>query len=58
MNGKHTVFGRVIKGLEILPEIQRIDPEKPDPRIAPDRILQAEVLRSRPDHDYLPNKVR
>jgi cyclophilin family peptidyl-prolyl cis-trans isomerase len=58
LNGKHTVFGRVIKGLEILPEIQRINPDEPDPRITPDRILQAEVLRSTPGHVYVPNKVR
>ena len=56
LNGKHTVFGRVIKGIELLAEIQRIDPDKKDPRLKPDRILQAEVLRSR-DHDYVPRKV-
>jgi cyclophilin family peptidyl-prolyl cis-trans isomerase len=56
LNGKHTVFGRVIKGIELLAEIQRMDPDKKDPRIKPDRILQAEVLRCR-DHDYVPHKV-
>ena len=56
LNGKHTVFGRVIKGIDLLAEIQRIDPDKKDPRITPDRILQADVLRSR-DHDYVPHKV-
>ncbi len=57
LNGKHTVFGRVIQGLEILPELRRRDPQKPaDAAIEPDRIIKAEVIRKR-DHAYVPHKV-
>jgi cyclophilin family peptidyl-prolyl cis-trans isomerase len=58
LNGIHTVFGRVIQGLDVLPKIQRRDPSKPEQvSITPDKILKAEVLRKR-DHEYVPNKVR
>lgn len=55
----HTVFGRVIEGLDVLAKLQRRDP---DPRIKgpkpePDRILQAEVIRDR-GHEYAPDKVQ
>lgn len=55
----HTVFGRVIEGMEVLPKLQRRDP---DPRVTgpkpePDRILQAEVIRDR-GHEYAPDKVQ
>jgi cyclophilin family peptidyl-prolyl cis-trans isomerase len=57
LNGKHTVFGRVIDGFEVLAKLQRIDPtgsgDKPDP----DRIIKAEVVRKR-DREYKPNKVQ
>lgn len=57
LNGKHTVFGRVIQGLEILPELRRRDPQKAtDAAIEPDRIIKAEVIRKR-DHEYVPHKV-
>ena len=57
LNGKHTVFGRVIEGLDVLPQLQRRDPSKPaDSAIVPDRIIKAEVIRKR-DHEYLPHKV-
>lgn len=58
LNGKHTVFGRVIEGLELLPKIQRRNPEKSsDLTITPDKIIKAEVLNKR-DHEYLPNKTK
>ena len=47
LNGKHTVFGRVIEGMDVLSEIQRIDPEA-ESDVAPDKILSAEVLRGTP----------
>ena len=56
LNGKHTVFGRVIEGMEVLDKLQRIDPSASQPDIQPDRILKATVLRKR-DHDYQPQKI-
>ena len=46
----------VIKGLDIVKEITKINPEKPDPKAQPDRIIKAEVLRKR-DHAYVPRRV-
>jgi cyclophilin family peptidyl-prolyl cis-trans isomerase len=52
LDGKHTAFGRVVKGFEVLAKLQRRNPEEPDqPR--PDRIVEAKVLRKR-KHDYVP----
>jgi cyclophilin family peptidyl-prolyl cis-trans isomerase len=56
LDGQHTVFGRVIEGLDVLGQIQRRDPSSngaPDP----DKIVKAEVLRKR-DHAYLATKVK
>ncbi len=53
LDGRHTVFGRVVEGFEVLSEIQKIDPEKQNQFYAPTRILGAKVLRSRP-HEYKP----
>jgi cyclophilin family peptidyl-prolyl cis-trans isomerase len=55
LNGKHTAFGRVIEGMDVLAKLQRIDPEDTTEAM-PDKILGAEVLRKR-DHAYLPKKV-
>ncbi len=55
LNGKHTAFGRVIEGMDVLAKLQRIDPENPSESM-PDKIVGAEVLRKR-DHAYLPKKV-
>lgn len=55
LDGRHTVFGRVIEGLDVLGQLQR---RKPGPGARdPDMIVKAEVLRKR-DHVYAPNKVR
>ena len=52
LDGKHTVFGRVIEGLDVLPKIQRT--EGPQAGL-PDKIVKAEVIRKR-DHAYEPDK--
>ncbi len=58
LDGIHTVFGRVIDGLDILSKIQRLDPENDeDSETKPDTIIKAEVVRKR-DHAYVPNKVQ
>ena len=55
LDGKYTVFGRIVKGFEVLGKIQRIDPEKPD-ESKPDKIVAAKVLRKR-NHKYEVKKV-
>jgi len=55
LDGKHTVFGRLIEGFDVLPKLVRTtdDAGRPVPGIQPDRIVKAEVLRKR-DHPYVP----
>ncbi len=55
LNGVHTVFGRVIEGMDVVDQIQRRDPQEADAPAA-DWIVKAEVLRDR-GHEYLPRKV-
>jgi cyclophilin family peptidyl-prolyl cis-trans isomerase len=55
LNKRHTVFGRVIEGFDVLTKLQRRDPQAPTPP-QPDKIVKAEVVRKR-DHEYKPNKV-
>jgi cyclophilin family peptidyl-prolyl cis-trans isomerase len=50
MDGKYTVFGRMLQGFDVLSKLQRIDPNRPA-RVMPDKILEAKVLRKRP-HEY------
>jgi len=55
LNGKHTVFGRVIEGMDVLAKLKRIDPEQQDPSTKRDTIIKIEVLRKR-NHEYKSNK--
>ena len=60
LNGKHTVFGRIMKGFDTLVKLRRIDPDDPKSRvrqITVDKIIKAEVVRKR-DHEYFPKKVK
>jgi len=56
LDGRHTVFGRVVKGMEVLAKLQRIDPDKKNPNVQPDKIVEAKVLRKR-SHTYEPKKI-
>ena len=53
LNGKHTVFGRVIEGMDVLAKLQRTGGNTGQT----DSIVKAEVLRKR-DHEYVPEKVQ
>jgi cyclophilin family peptidyl-prolyl cis-trans isomerase len=55
LNGRHTAFGRVIEGMDVLAKLERRNPEEPTAD-EPDKIVKAEVLRKR-DHAYVPRKV-
>ncbi|HPM79149.1 MAG TPA: peptidylprolyl isomerase [Candidatus Anammoximicrobium sp.] len=57
LNGKHTAFGRVIEGMDVLAKLQRINPEDQGSKPDPDKIITAEVIRKR-DHKYEPHKVQ
>jgi cyclophilin family peptidyl-prolyl cis-trans isomerase len=56
LDGMHTVFGRVVEGLEVLEQLERIDPQRPSGAQA-DKIVEAKVVRKR-DHKYEPTKVK
>lgn len=53
LNGKHTVFGRVIEGGEVLGKLTRIQPGEPG---EPDKIVKATVIRKRA-HEYKPKTL-
>jgi cyclophilin family peptidyl-prolyl cis-trans isomerase len=58
LDGKHTVFGRVIEGFDVLPKLTRTQDEqgRPVPGVNPDRIVKAEVVRKR-NHPYEPKTL-
>jgi cyclophilin family peptidyl-prolyl cis-trans isomerase len=56
LDGRHTVFGRVVEGVEVLAEIQRVDPQDKNTVIPVlDKIEEAKVLNKR-EHPYEPVK--
>ena len=59
LNGKHTVFGRVIEGMDAVAKFKRVEPgaRGADKDDKADRIVTATVLRKR-NHKYEPSKLR
>lgn len=63
LDGRHTVFGRILSGMDIVQELTKTHTTNPvtgldQPIIGatPDTITKVEVIRIRP-HEYVPNKV-
>lgn len=57
LNGKHTVFGRIIDGMDVLAKIQRTEGAEGMPtNKEPDKIVEAKVLRKR-EREYKVKKV-
>jgi cyclophilin family peptidyl-prolyl cis-trans isomerase len=44
LDGRHSVFGKVVEGLDVLDKLQRIDPSRPSFGVQPDRIERAYVV--------------
>jgi cyclophilin family peptidyl-prolyl cis-trans isomerase len=55
LDGAHTAFGRVVEGGDVLPKLQRIDPER-STDAKPDKIVKATIVRKR-DHEYKPKTL-
>jgi cyclophilin family peptidyl-prolyl cis-trans isomerase len=53
LDTRHTAFGRVIEGQEVLAELTRRNPSDFGRLPEPDKIIKAEVVRKR-DHEYTP----
>lgn len=54
LDGRHTVFGRVVEGFDVLPRLVRT--EGPFAGAAPDQIVKAEMIR-KGDRDYTPQTM-
>ncbi|GGJ25439.1 peptidylprolyl isomerase [Deinococcus roseus] len=46
LNYGYTIFGKVLDGMPTVNSIQKIDPQKPDPKIKPDAINTVTILES------------
>jgi cyclophilin family peptidyl-prolyl cis-trans isomerase len=44
LDGKHTVFGKVVEGLDVLDKLQRIDPSRPSFGVSPDSMTRVYVV--------------
>jgi cyclophilin family peptidyl-prolyl cis-trans isomerase len=53
LDGRHTAFGRIVEGLDVLDKLTRIQPGEPG---TPDKIVKATVVRKR-EHEYAPKKL-
>ncbi|MBX9791566.1 MAG: peptidylprolyl isomerase [Pirellulales bacterium] len=51
LNGKQTVFARVIEGMDVVTRLHRFDTVEPNSLFEPDRILEATIIRRR-SHRY------
>ncbi len=58
LDGKHTVFGRIVSGQDVLNKITKTydGSNTPYPNVTADVMEKVEVIRKR-DHEYKPNKV-
>ncbi|MDR3108529.1 MAG: peptidylprolyl isomerase [Planctomycetaceae bacterium] len=57
LDGKHTVFGRVVEGIDVLADLQRIDPSDEEQKVPQiDKIIEAKVLNKR-NHQYTPRTL-
>lgn len=62
LDGRHTCFGRIIKGSDVLAAIKKTHiptptTEQPIEGVQKDKVISAEVIRKR-DHEYKPNKIK
>ena len=55
LDGRHTAFGRVIEGMDVLSSLKRVNPQRPS-GVEPSKIKKATVIRKR-NHPYAPTKV-
>jgi cyclophilin family peptidyl-prolyl cis-trans isomerase len=55
LDGKYTVFGRVLDGMDVVSKLTRIDPDHPA-GATPDKIISAEVIR-KPIHPREVKKI-
>jgi cyclophilin family peptidyl-prolyl cis-trans isomerase len=56
LEGQSTVFGRIVRGMEVLAKLQRRGDNVFSSKIRPDRIVTARVLRKR-NHVYEPKTI-
>lgn len=62
LDGRHTCFGRIIEGMDVLAAIKKThismpQAEQPIEGVQKDKIISAKVIRKR-DHEYKPNKIK